>query len=217
MEQQYVEIFTLITGLVYLVLEVSQKNAMWIVGIITSAAAVYMFAAEALYASAALNVYYVVISAVGFVHWRRDRARLRLKTSALAPAATDAAMQASGASGKEGSAARSLHLNRLTGRTALWSAAIAAAGTALLFFVLKLTGDSMPYLDAPVAVLNAVATWWLSRSYYQQWYILVFVNILSSVLCFSQDLYWMTAQYVFYSASSVFGLLYWRRRGVYID
>ena len=219
MEQQYVEIFTLITGLVYLVLEVSQKNAMWIVGIITSAAAVYMFAAEALYASAALNVYYVVISAVGFVHWRRDRARLRLQTSARAPAATDAAMPASGASVKdvkEGSAARSLHLNRLTGRTALWSAAIAAAGTALLFFVLKLTGDSMPYLDAPIAVLNAVATWWLSRSYYQQWYILVFVNILSSVLCFSQDLYWMTAQYVFYSASSVFGLLYWRRRGVYI-
>ena len=74
----------------------------------------------------------------------------------------------------------------------------------------------MPYLDAAIAVLNAVATWWLSRSYYQQWYILIFVNILSSILCFTQGLYWMTAQYVFYSASSVLGLIHWRRNGAYV-
>ena len=54
--EQYIEIFTLVTGLVYLALEISQKNAMWIVGTVTSAAAVYMFAANGLYASMALNI-----------------------------------------------------------------------------------------------------------------------------------------------------------------
>ena len=199
--KEFIEIFTLATGLVYLVLEILQKNAMWIVGIVTSAAAVYMFATEALYASMALNVYYVAISVIGFAAWRRDSSRLhrRLEEDGL-PERNEA----------------KLHLNRLSGKTVLWSILLSLAGTAALVFLLKLTGDSMPYLDAAIAVLNAVATWWLSRSYYQQWYILIFVNILSSILCFTQGLYWMTAQYVFYSASSVLGLMHWRRNGAYV-
>ncbi len=210
--EEYIEIFTLVTGLVYLVLEILQKNAMWVVGIITSAAAVYMFAAEALYASMALNIYYVVISFAGFVSWRRDAAMLKcISADGNSPADYAAAP------GSNSADAASLHLNRMTGKTLIWSAAITIVGTALLILVLKLTGDSKPYLDAPIAVLNAVATWWLSRSYFQQWYILIFVNILSSILCFSQDLYWMTAQYVFYSASSVFGLYHWKRGGVYVS
>lgn len=188
--EEYIEIFTLVSGLVYLVLEISQKNAMWIVGMITSAAAVYMFAGEELYASSALNMYYFIISGVGLVQWRKDRAKLERQSQ--------------------------IHLNRLSLKVVLWSAVITVAGTAGLVTILESTGDSMPWLDAPIAVLNAVATWWLSRSYYQQWYILIFVNILSSLLCFSQELYWMTAQYVFYSVSSVFGLLHWKRNGIYV-
>ena len=209
--KEFIEIFTLATGLVYLVLEILQKNAMWIVGIVTSAAAVYMFATEALYASMALNVYYVAISVIGFAAWRRDSSRLHRRLEDA-----DGYGEAAGTGNGNPTAGTELHLNRLSGKTILWSALLSLAGTAALVFLLKLTGDSMPYLDAAIAVLNAVATWWLSRSYYQQWYILIFVNILSSILCFTQGLYWMTAQYVFYSASSVLGLMHWRRNGAYV-
>lgn len=205
MLQQYIEIFTLVTGLAYLVLEIAQKNAMWIVGMITSAAAVYMFAAEELYASQALNVYYLFVSAAGLVQWRKDKKRL-------------SAMSASGASpeAESGGKPGKIHLNRLSLKTAVWSAAAAVAGTLLLGLALKQTGDRMPWTDATIAILNAIATYWLSRSYWQQWCILIVANILSSVLCHSQGLYWMTAQYVFYTAASVYGLVHWRRSGVYV-
>ncbi len=199
MTGQYIEIFTLVTGLIYLVLEILQKNAMWIVGMVTSAAAVYMFASQELYASTALNVYYLVISAVGFSQWRKDRRKLR--ESGMASASDGRAV---------------IHLNRLSPGFVYASLGAAVAGTVLLAYALKFTGDRMPVLDAAIAILNAIATYWLSRAYYQQWYILVFVNILSSILCFSQGLYWMTAQYVFYSAASVYGLLHWKRRGIYL-
>ena len=194
-----IEIFTLVTGLVYLVLEIRQKNAMWIVGMLTSAAAVWMFASRDLYASMILNIYYLVISAAGFVSWRKDRARLERKS--LQEGAEDG---------------NRIHLNRLNVRTVLWSAAAATAGTAVMVAVLKNTGDPMPWLDAMIAVLNAIATYWLSRSYFQQWYILVVANIMSVVLCLAQGLPFMTAQYVFYTAASVYGLVRWRRRGVYL-
>ena len=54
------EVFSLITGILYLLLEIRQKNAMWIVGILTSGAAVVVFANEHLYASMCLNIYYVI-------------------------------------------------------------------------------------------------------------------------------------------------------------
>ena len=154
-----IEIFTLVTGLAYLVLEIRQKNAMWIVGMLTSAAAVWMFASRDLYASMILNIYYLVISAAGFVSWRKDRARLERKS-----------LQEGTEDGNR------IHLNRLNVRTVVWSAAAAAAGTAVMVAVLKNTGDPMPWLDAMIAVLNAIATYWLSRSYFQQWYILVVAN-----------------------------------------
>ncbi len=37
------EIFTLVTGVIYVVLEIRQKNFMWIVGMANALAAMYMF------------------------------------------------------------------------------------------------------------------------------------------------------------------------------
>ena len=187
----WMEIFSLVTGLLYIWLEIRQKNIMWIVGLITSAATMWVFFDGGLYASAALNLYYVVISLWGLRQWRRDSRKTETEDA--------------------------IHLNRLTLKTALFSAVIYAAGTAGLWWLMDLLEDPMSLMDAGITMLGAVATWWLSRSYFQQWYILIFVNILSSILCFSQDLYWMTAQYVFYSASSVFGLYHWKRGGVYVS
>ena len=40
------EIFCLVTGVAYLLLEIGQKNAMWFVGIVTGAACAVMFGFE---------------------------------------------------------------------------------------------------------------------------------------------------------------------------
>ena len=49
------EIITLITGVIYIILEIRQKNAMWVLGIFTSSAAIIVFFRQGLYASFGLN------------------------------------------------------------------------------------------------------------------------------------------------------------------
>ena len=53
----FMEIFTLVTGVIYIILEIRQKNFMWVVGIATSIAAMWVFFRQGLYASFALNTY----------------------------------------------------------------------------------------------------------------------------------------------------------------
>ena len=67
---QAIEVFAFITGLAYIILEIGQKNLMWIVGIATGAACAFSFAVQHLWASMVLNVYYVLISIWGLIQWR---------------------------------------------------------------------------------------------------------------------------------------------------
>ncbi len=66
------EIFTLVTGVLFLIFEIRQSNWMWFFSLLSSAAAIVSFTRGGLYASAGLNVYYVVMAVVGAVQWRID-------------------------------------------------------------------------------------------------------------------------------------------------
>ncbi len=183
-----IEVFAFVTGIAYVVLEILQKNAMWVVGILTGAACAYSFAVQHLYASMGLNIYYVFMSVWGLVQWRRDS-------------------QAS-----EGQ----IHLSQPS-RKVLWFSLLALiGGTALLAGPLQVLGDRMSWLDALVTVLSAVGTWWLARSYPQQWLVWIVADTLSTVLCLSNGMYWMSVLYVVYTASAVYGYHHWKKNGIIV-
>jgi len=192
----FMEIFTLVTGVIYIILEIRQKNFMWVVGIATSIAAMWVFFRQGLYASFALNTYYLVTSFIGLWQWRRDRNKL------------EAAEEATGE--------ETIHLNRLSWKTVAVSAVAVIAGTIALAWVMQLLENPMSYMDSAVAVLSAVATWWLVRSYLQQWWIWIAADAMSTVLCATQGLWWMAALYAMYSLSAIYGLIHWKRHGRYL-
>ena len=70
------QIFTLVTGVIYIILEIRQKNLMWVVGIATSLAAMWVFFRQGLYASFGLNTYYLITAFIGLWQWGKDRQRL---------------------------------------------------------------------------------------------------------------------------------------------
>ena len=195
------EVFSLVSGIIYVVLEVKQKNAMWILGMLTSSATVYVFFVQGLYASSVLNVYYFVIAFWGLYQWRKDAGKLS--------AASDPA-------GVEEEKA-TVHLTRLPVKMVWWSLAVLVIGTALLVLVMDMLEDSMSVMDASVAVLSAVATWWLGRSYLQQWLLWVAADLLTLVMCMVQGLYPMAVLYAVYTAMAVYGYFYWRRNGRYVN
>lgn len=193
-----IEQFAFYTGILYVILEILQKNFMWVLGILTGAACAYSFAVQHLYASMGLNIYYVIVSFWGLYQWRKDKNRLEASASAESKGAT-------------------IHLERLSRRTALISLAVFIVGTALLILLLKAIGDSESVLDAVVTVMSAIATWWLAKSYPQQWLLFIVADILSTILCFTSGLNWMAVLYMVYIASAVYGYYHWMKKGAYVQ
>ena len=191
------EIITLITGVIYIILEIRQKNAMWVLGIFTSIAAIIAFFRQGLYASFGLNIYYLITSFIGLWHWRRDKKKLDEE--------------------------HSIHLNRLTRKTVITSAIAAITGIIALSYGMDLMAElgfkenPMSVLDASVAVLSVIATWWLVRSYIQQWWLWIAADTLSTILCATQGMWWMALLYLLYTASALIGLRHWKKNGAIIS
>lgn len=194
---EFFEIFTLVTGVIYLVLEIRQHNWMWIVGVLTAAAGAYVFGRQGLYASMALNIYYFFVSFYGLWAWSKDAAKIREE---------DVAADRS-----------TVHLNELSWRSVAWSLLVLIAGTIALIWVLDILNDPMSNMDAGVTVLSAIATFWLSRSYPQQWLLWIVADTLSAYMCARQELYWMCGLYIVYAVSAVYGYIHWKRNGIYVE
>lgn len=186
------EIATLVTGVIYIILEIKQKNFMWVVGILTGVAAFIVFYKKGLYASMLLNAYYVIISFWGLYAWKRDAAKMKKSASA------------------------EIHLNKLSMSTCIASMLILLVGTLLFMKVLAYFNDPMSGLDASVTILSAIATFWLSRSYAEQWILWVVADLATAIMCLSQSLPWMFVLYLLYSVVAIYGYIYWIRNGQYV-
>lgn len=187
---QAIEIFALVTGIVYVVLEILQKNAMWVVGILTGAACAFEFAVTHVWASMGLNLYYVAMSVVGLIQWRKASGQV-----------------------EEGD----IHLQKVSLKAGILSAVLFTAGTAVMIPVLKATGDPAPFLDAVAVMLSVVGTWWLAQSYLEQWLIWIVADVLTTTLCLTTGQYWMAALYLVYIGSAVYGYFHWKSRGKYVS
>jgi nicotinamide mononucleotide transporter PnuC len=114
-------------------------------------------------------------------------------------------------------------LNRLSLKTIFVSLLVTVVGSVLLsrgmtyFHELGILAENpMSLLDSVTAVLSAVATWWLVKSYRAQWWLWVVADALSVALCVMQGMWPMALLYVVYVASAVYGLFYWKKHGVYV-
>lgn len=196
MENTILEIFTLVTGIIYIILEIRQKNAMWIVGILTSIAAMAVFFRMGLYASFGLNTYYLITSFIGLWQWRKDKSMI--------------------------DSAANIHINRLTRKTVIASIAVTVIGICALTMGMELMSsmgfkeNPMSVLDASVAVLSAVATWWLVRAHLEQWWLWIVADTLSVTLCLTQGMWWMALLYIMYVIAAVIGLIHWKKHGEYV-
>ena len=184
---QAIEIFAFVTGVAYVVLEILQKNAMWVVGILTGAACAYSFAVQRSWGMTGLNIYYVVMSVIGLFQWRKDSAAVGEDV---------------------------IHLRPLPKKTALLSAVAFVVGSLALTWAFRALGDTVSELDAPATVLSVIATWWLTRSYIQQWMLWVVADTLTTALCVVNGQYWMALLYLAYVASAVYGYYHWKKKGV---
>ena len=184
-----IEIFAAITGVLYVVLEISQKNLMWVVGILTGAACAFSFGVQHVWASMGLNVYYLAVSVIGLYKWRRDSAMIQEEE---------------------------IHLRQLPKGVMLWISMIFVVGSLALTWLLRKAGGAFPVLDASAATLSVIATWWLAQSYLMQWILWIVADVMSTALCILTGQYWMAGLYLVYAAAAVYGYFNWKAKGHFI-
>src|SRR5664280_187494 len=73
--RNYIEFFGAVTGIIYVFLEIKQTIWLWPVGILTSAVYIWVFFTSKIYADMSLQVYYLVISILGWYWWTRGSVR----------------------------------------------------------------------------------------------------------------------------------------------
>ena len=186
----YIEIIGVIFSLLYLFLEIRQKRIMWIVGFIASSFYIYIFFDSKFYADMGLNVYYVFASVYGWILWGK-----RTKTNEI-PKITRLFSRQKAEGG------RLIFLLLLT----------ASLLIGLLTFILwNYTDTPVPVGNAITAALSIVATWMLAKKILEQWWVWLFVNLLSIALFLWRGLYPTALLFCCYAVASVIGYYTWKR------
>lgn len=194
---QLIQVFALVTGIIYMVLQIFQNKWMWYFDLFTASAACCVALINRtpegvwapLWAQVLQNAYFFTMAVIGIYTWRR----YSMKT----------------AYGR-------LHIVRLTLKEALIAVAVILAGIPLAYRLLLLTNDMFPFLDGASMVLSLIAAWFLTKSHLEQWFMWIAADILIIILYSQLHAWWMVALYGCYIASSIVGIIHWRRNGDYI-
>lgn len=193
MSDNLIEAIGFITGILYLLCEIRQYGLMWALQVLSGVMYAVVFSRSGLYAAAVLQVYYIVISVYGIFQWRKGKRELSQKKP----------------SGKE-----DIFYRYPSAGVMLASLGVLIVLTGLFATVLKqMTGDPMPLADAMATALSIIATYWLSKSYIQQWLMWVAVNVITVFLSFSQELYLTSVLYIIYTFAAIYGYFHWKARG----
>ena len=181
----WIEIFGVVTGIIYVILEVRQNRLLWPLGIITSAAYVIIFFTGKFYADMGLQVYYVLISIYGWYYWSR------------------------GDSQRERQEVPVVRINRQQILLLFIVFIIVWAG---IYFVLdRYTDSPVPAGDSFTSALAIVATWMLTRKIIEQWFLWIIANVVSIGLYIYKGLYPTVILYAVYTAMAVYGYIEWNR------
>lgn len=182
--EQLLEYFGAFSGLLYLLLEIRQHRAMWIVGILTSLFYIFVFFFSKIYADMGLNVYYVAISIYGLRQWTHGKKQEEILYRTLTP--------------------------RLLAGVLL---AIAALFALLYNILYRLTDSPIPVGDAFTTAVGIVATWMLARRIIEHWICWIVANGVSVWLYYQRGLYPTLFLYTCYAILAAIGWYTWKKKG----
>lgn len=191
---QWLEYFGVISGLLYLFLEIKQHKSMWVVGFLTSLVYVFVFLNAKIYADMGLQAYYVAISVYGFFQWTRQ---LHSDNK--------------GNSGQTDEQILYTHLTPALTFVTISSLSILFIG--IWYFLSHFTDSPIPIGDAFTTAVGIVATWMLARRIIEHWIFWVIINFISVYLYYLRGLYPTMLLYVFYALLAIAGYYNWKKKG----
>ena len=192
----WIQIISLVAGIIYILMQIFQHKWMWYFCIATALTALAIAVTNQngsdwapLWAQVGLNLYLLVISVIGIGRWRQ----------------------------LESESKGQIHIVKLTRKRMLTVAVVIAAGAPLLAWILSLTSDPAPLVDAISLVLSLVAAWLLSQSHIEEWLFWIAADVFVVAVYAGQSKWFMVALYSFYIVACIIGFLNWKKNGVTVE
>ncbi len=183
----WLDFFTTILGLAYIILEYRASIALWIVGIVMPALDIYLYWSHGLYGDAGMAMYYTLAAVYGYAAWKFGGKRSGNASQAMPITHFP----------------RRLILATLTGFLAAWGAT---------YYVLRAYTDStVPLLDAFTNAMSFIGLWALARKYIEQWVFWIAVDAISCYLYIVKGIPFKAGLYGLYVVIAVMGYFKWLR------
>jgi nicotinamide mononucleotide transporter len=183
LSNNWIEIFGVISGFIYLILEIKEKTLMWLVGIISSFLFFFVFLDAKLYANLSLQIYYIIIGIYGWYYWKKgNKAKKQVETSSI------------------------------NTKQFLYLSMFSVIVFILYSYILTHYTDSqIPYFDSLTTTLSITASIMLARKILEQWILWIFVDTFSMILYAYQGLYLTSFLFAIFTILAVIGYLQWEK------
>lgn len=176
------ELAGFLTGALCVWLLIRQNIWNWPIGIANNIVYVIVFYKSGLYADSGLQFVYMAIAFYGWWNWLHG-----------------------GVNRSE------LKVERASAAGLLGYSGMAAAITALLYWILRHTPSTVPFADGLTTALFLTAQFMMSRKLVENWWFWIIGDVLVIGLYVYKHLYLTTGLYLVFLAMSIAGLLEWQR------
>jgi nicotinamide mononucleotide transporter len=190
----WLEIFGVVSAVIYLYFSINRKSWLWLLGILTSGIYVVVFYRTSLYADMIQNVYYVVISIYGWIKWVYIDSSYNKETHQAEVAEMD----------------RKTIKNLILIGICLYI--IVYVPVKFLPEVLNIKSASIPILDSLMTTLCFIATWMLTKCYIEQWILWILIDGAYIIIYFYKGLHLTGVLFILYTVMAVVGYYKWRKR-----
>lgn len=183
LQLNYLELFAVITGLLYVIFTIRENILLWLFGIVSSGLYVWIFFKSGIFAYSLLYIYYVIVGFYGWYNWSRKPAK-----------------QAVG-----------LRVHKASGRYLGSCLAITLVLIVPLYLVLKKVSSDMAMADALLTSGGIVATWMLTQKLIEQWLFWIVIDLLSMGVMIYKELYPSALLFLVYTLLAIKGFVEWKK------
>lgn len=178
----YLELFAVAFGMLCVWCMKKESVLAFPLGIINVLIYVYIFFSARLYANAAINGFFFIMSVYGWYNWtRKDKNDKTIRITQSSKLA--------------------LGLNFL---------AIIIFFIIIRMVLVRYTSSQIPTWDAATTAVYIIAQWMLSRKKIENWLLWIAADTVMIGLCAWEGLYFSSLQYLVFTIIAVLGFLEWR-------
>ncbi len=193
-QMTWVEVWAVITGLIYVILVTKENIWCWLFGIISSLLSIYLFYTGKLYAESILYFYYVIAGVYGWYAWNQVQ-------SSTIPFDQEVDKTGSG-----------LQISTWTVDKHVKTIVVGIVLSLVLAFILQqYTDANIPLLDSFTTIFSFIATYMVTRKILENWIYWIIIDIVTMGMYFHRAYYLYALLMIAYTVIAVIGYFKWQR------